>query len=79
MRSVVAFAFPLFIPHLFEKAGDQWGSMFCAFLALVCVPIPFILYVSSLNSPGDGIVTGGQKYGPAIRARSKLTEPLIVG
>ncbi|CAE7091513.1 unnamed protein product [Rhizoctonia solani] len=45
MRSVVAFAFPLFIPHLFEKAGDQWGSMFCAFLALVCVPIPFILYL----------------------------------
>ncbi|CAE6432145.1 unnamed protein product [Rhizoctonia solani] len=63
MRSVVAFAFPLFIPHLFEKAGDQWGSMFCAFLALACVPIPFILY----------------KYGPAIRARSKLTEPLIGG
>ncbi|CAE6429581.1 unnamed protein product, partial [Rhizoctonia solani] len=61
MRSIVAFAFPLFIPHLFERAGDQWGSMFCAFLALVCVPIPFILY----------------KYGPAIRAKSKLTESLI--
>lgn len=63
MRSTVAFAFPLFIPHLFEKAGDQWGSMFCAFLALICVPIPFVLY----------------KYGAAIRAKSRFTEPLITG
>ncbi|KAG8788862.1 hypothetical protein FRC12_014103 [Ceratobasidium sp. 428] len=61
LRSTIAFAFPLFIPHLFEKAGDQWGTMFCAFLALVCVPIPYILL----------------KYGPAIRARSRLTQPVL--
>ncbi|KAG8719042.1 hypothetical protein FRC08_003787 [Ceratobasidium sp. 394] len=51
LRSTVAFAFPLFIPHLFDKAGDQWGSMFCAFLALACVPIPFILFVGGKIDP----------------------------
>ncbi|KAF8602641.1 MFS general substrate transporter [Ceratobasidium sp. AG-I] len=62
MRSTVAFAFPLFIPHLFDKVGDQWGSMFCGFLALACVPIPFVLI----------------KYGPAIRAKSRLTQSSLV-
>ncbi|KAG9123635.1 hypothetical protein FRC07_014431 [Ceratobasidium sp. 392] len=61
LRSTVAFAFPLFIPHFFNKVGDQWGTMFCAFLALACVPIPFVLL----------------KYGPAIRAKSKLTQPSL--
>lgn len=56
MRSTVAFAFPLFVPHLFERAGDQWGSMFCAFLALICVPIPFALLVSGMNVVYDLLI-----------------------
>ncbi|KAG8758494.1 hypothetical protein FRC12_009998 [Ceratobasidium sp. 428] len=60
VRSVVAFAFPLFVPRLFERVGDQWGSMVFGFLAVFCLPMPFLIY----------------KYGPLIRSKSKLIDQL---
>ncbi|KAG8704420.1 hypothetical protein FRC08_002241 [Ceratobasidium sp. 394] len=60
VRSVVAFAFPLFVPRLFERVGDQWACMVFGFLALFCLPMPFLIY----------------KYGPAIRSKSKLIDQL---
>jgi len=55
MRSLFGAAFPLFTTQMFEKLGIHWASSIPAFLALACVPFPFLFY----------------KYGPAIRARCK--------
>jgi len=41
--------------QMYNNLGIHWASMIPAFLALACVPFPFVLY----------------KYGPAIRTRCK--------
>jgi hypothetical protein len=41
---------------MYERLGIHWASSIPAFLALACVPFPFLFY----------------RYGPAIRARCKF-------
>ncbi|KIX08078.1 uncharacterized protein Z518_02733 [Rhinocladiella mackenziei CBS 650.93] len=53
LRSLFGAAFPLFTPDMFDALGIHWASSIPAFLALACVPFPFIFY----------------KYGARIRAR----------
>ncbi|KAG9788779.1 MFS transporter, partial [Aureobasidium melanogenum] len=53
LRSLFGAAFPLFTPDMFDTLGIHWGASIPAFLALACVPFPFIFY----------------KYGAQIRAR----------
>lgn len=53
LRSLFGAAFPLFTPDMFDALGIHWASSIPAFLALACVPFPFIFY----------------KYGAAIRSR----------
>ncbi|KAJ5103392.1 hypothetical protein N7532_003921 [Penicillium argentinense] len=53
LRSVFGAAFPLFTSVMYENLGIHWASSIPAFLALVCVPIPFLFY----------------RYGPVIRRR----------
>ncbi|KAK5268014.1 hypothetical protein LTR99_002946 [Exophiala xenobiotica] len=53
LRSLFGAAFPLFTESMFDRLGIHWGSSIPAFLALACVPFPFIFY----------------KYGAAIRSR----------
>jgi hypothetical protein len=48
LRSVLAALFPLFIAGLFRKIGNQWGASIFAFLALACMPLPYLFYVSTL-------------------------------
>ncbi|KUI56407.1 hypothetical protein VP1G_03701 [Cytospora mali] len=55
LRSLFGAAFPLFTPYMYDNLGIHWASSIPAFLALACVPFPFLFY----------------KYGPAIRARCK--------
>lgn len=55
LRSLFGAAFPLFTGKMYEHLGAQWASSIPAFLALACVPFPFIFY----------------KFGPAIREKSK--------
>lgn len=55
LRSLFGTAFPLFTTQMYAKLGDQWASSIPAFLALGCVPIPFLFY----------------KYGPKIRSKCK--------
>lgn len=55
LRSLFGAAFPLFTTQMFDGLGIHWASSIPAFLALVCVPFPFIFY----------------KYGPTIRAKCK--------
>ena len=55
LRSLFGAAFPLFTTQMYDALGIHWASSIPAFLALACVPAPFLFY----------------KYGPAIRTRCK--------
>lgn len=56
LRSLFGVAFPLFTSYMYNSLGIHWASSIPAFLALACVPFPFIFY----------------RYGPAIRKRCKF-------
>jgi multidrug resistance protein len=53
LRSAFGAAFPLFTSAMYENLGIHWASSVPAFLALACLPAPFVLY----------------RYGAAIRRR----------
>ena len=55
MRSIFGAVFPLFTTYMYENLGIHWATCVPAFLAVACVPFPFLFY----------------KYGPAIRERCK--------
>lgn len=55
LRSVFGAVFPLFTTYMFRNLGIHWASSIPAFLALVCVPMPFAFY----------------HFGHAIRMRCK--------
>ncbi|KAK4635324.1 Major facilitator superfamily multidrug transporter [Fulvia fulva] len=55
LRSLFGAAFPLFTTQMFNNLGIHWASSVPAFLALICVPFPFLFY----------------KYGAKIRERCK--------
>lgn len=55
LRSLAAFSFPLWAPHMYEALDYGWGNSTLAFVAIVLgIPAPFLLW----------------KYGPWLRARS---------
>ena len=54
VRNVAGAGFPLFARQMFLQEGYQWAGSILAFLALLLVPIPFIL----------------AKYGRILRLRS---------
>lgn len=56
LRSLFGAAFPLFTTYMYSDLGIHWASSIPAFLALACVPFPFLFY----------------KYGAAIRKRCKF-------
>lgn len=56
LRSLFGAAFPLFTTQMYSNLGIHWASSIPAFLALMCVPFPFLFY----------------RYGPAIRKRCKF-------
>ncbi|EOD47103.1 putative mfs multidrug protein [Neofusicoccum parvum UCRNP2] len=55
LRSVFGAAFPLFTKQMYSNLGIHWASTVPAFLALACLPFPFLFY----------------KYGGPIRAKCK--------
>jgi multidrug resistance protein len=55
LRSLFGAAFPLFTAQMFDRLGIHWASSIPAFLALACIPFPFVIY----------------KHGPAIRRRCR--------
>lgn len=55
LRSIFGAVFPLFTTYMFQNLGIHWASSVPAFLALACVPFPFLFY----------------KYGKAIRLKCK--------
>ncbi|OGM50006.1 MFS transporter [Aspergillus bombycis] len=54
-RSVLGAVFPLFTPRMYETLGIRWASSVPAFLALGCIPIPFLL----------------QRHGPWLRSKCR--------
>lgn len=54
-RSIVGAVFPLFTTQMYENLGIHWATSIPAFLTLVCMPFPFIMY----------------KYGSAVRMKCK--------
>lgn len=55
LRSLFGAVFPLFTEYMYADLGIHWASTIPAFLALACVPFPFLFY----------------RYGPAIRRSCK--------
>lgn len=56
LRSLFGAAFPLFTTPMYGNLGVHWASSIPAFLALACLPFPFLFY----------------KYGHAIRMKCKF-------
>ncbi|CAI7602674.1 unnamed protein product [Penicillium glandicola] len=54
LRSMFGAAFPLFTGYMYRSLGIHWASSIPAFLALACLPMPFLIY----------------RYGSQIRERS---------
>ncbi|KAF1989397.1 synaptic vesicle transporter [Aulographum hederae CBS 113979] len=57
LRSCFGAAFPLFTSQMYDALGIHWASSIPAFLALACVPFPFLFY----------------KYGQSIRKKCKYS------
>ncbi|KKK16659.1 hypothetical protein P175DRAFT_0506332 [Aspergillus ochraceoroseus IBT 24754] len=57
LRSLFGAVFPLFTTYMYQDLGIHWASSVPAFLALACVPFPFLFY----------------KYGATIRTRCKYS------
>jgi multidrug resistance protein len=55
LRSLFGAAFPLFTAQMYHRLGIHWASSVPAFLALACLPFPFLFY----------------RYGEPIRLRCK--------
>ena len=57
LRSLFGAIFPLFTTYMYDGLGIHWASSIPAFLALACVPFPFLFY----------------RYGPKIRLSCKYS------
>ena len=44
LRSLFGAAFPLFTSQMYGRLGIHWASTIPAFLALICLPFPFLFY-----------------------------------
>lgn len=56
LRSLFGAAFPLFTTYMYHDLGIHWASSIPAFLAIACVPFPFLFY----------------KYGETIRMKCEF-------
>jgi hypothetical protein len=54
LRYLLGAVFPLFALQMYEKLGTGWATSLLAFIAVVLMPIPWVLF----------------KFGRSIRARS---------
>lgn len=59
-RNLMGAVFPLFTTKMFQNLGYNWANTIFALIAVVMMPIPFVLYF----------------YGPAIRKRSKFSSKI---
>ncbi|TQS32563.1 hypothetical protein Golomagni_07117 [Golovinomyces magnicellulatus] len=57
LRSLFGAAFPLFTTYMYDSLGIHWASSIPAFLALACVPFPYLFWI----------------YGAKIRAKCEFS------
>lgn len=55
VRSGFGVGFPLFATQMYHKLNPRWATTVLAFISLVLVPIPFLLF----------------KFGPQMRAKTR--------
>ncbi|KAG1767264.1 major facilitator superfamily domain-containing protein [Suillus occidentalis] len=55
VRSLFGAVFPLFATQMYDGLGPEWASTLVGFIALILMPIPFVL----------------SRYGPILRLKSK--------
>lgn len=55
VRSLLAGAFPLFVPKMYSKLDTEWAQTILGFIAVAFIPVPFLFW----------------KYGRSLRARGK--------
>ncbi|KAG1846887.1 major facilitator superfamily domain-containing protein [Suillus subluteus] len=55
VRSLFGAGFPLFATQMYDRLGPEWASSLLGFIALIMMPIPFVL----------------SRYGPIMRFKSK--------
>ncbi|KAH8173728.1 major facilitator superfamily protein [Sarocladium implicatum] len=55
VRSIFGAVFPLFTPTMYQNLGIHWATSVPAFLTLVCIPFPLIMY----------------KYGKTVRMKCR--------
>ncbi|KAI1378153.1 major facilitator superfamily domain-containing protein [Hypoxylon crocopeplum] len=58
LRAFFGFAFPLFTSQMYANLGIHWASSIPAFLTVLCLPFPFVMY----------------RYGAAIRMKCKYAQ-----
>lgn len=44
IRAITGAAFPLFTSQMYHNLGIHWASSIPAFLTLICMPFPFVMY-----------------------------------
>ncbi|KAL7415199.1 major facilitator superfamily domain-containing protein [Mrakia frigida] len=44
LRSILGAVFPLFSTYMYKNLGNEWASSLIGFLALICVPMPFVFF-----------------------------------
>lgn len=44
LYALFIFAFPLFTTYMYHNLGIHWASSVPAFLSILCLPFPFLLY-----------------------------------
>jgi MFS family permease len=62
LRAFFGAAFPLFTTQMFKNIGIHWASSIPAFLTLVCLPFPFVIY----------------KYGAWLRMKCKYAKEAAI-
>ncbi|KXN88326.1 hypothetical protein AN958_07471 [Leucoagaricus sp. SymC.cos] len=60
-RNITALSFPLFTQQMYRRLGLPWANTLFAFIALLLMPIPFVLFL----------------WGPQIRRRSKFSRVVM--
>jgi hypothetical protein len=45
IRSLFGAVFPLFTTYMYNDLGNQWASSIPAFLAVACLPFPFLFWI----------------------------------
>lgn len=60
-RNITALSFPLFTQQMYSRLGIPWANTLFAFIALLLMPIPFVLFL----------------LGPQIRRRSRFSRVVM--